>query len=175
VITRVAWWPTFCGEQVAVETGRYGDKAQWIYLLDDRTGDAVEWNPPGNSFELGVPRCSPDGKYLAYSSLSDSKWFFNVADLTTGMMASSSPPLGEMIALGYASWSNRLSFVTTGVFSDRNEIRYNQSITSANNKIINGKYPALSPGGNLIAFVCQSRGESAFMICIKVRQPLFIR
>ncbi len=73
----VAIWPSFCGNEVAAEMqDTQGVRAQWIYLIDPDSGAVTSWNTVGSPSALGVPRCSPDGQFLAYSANFDSKWMF---------------------------------------------------------------------------------------------------
>ena len=103
----LAWWPSFCGAYIAGEVSdRDGGSPQWIYLAEPGSGSTFLWNPATYGSGLGVPRCSPDGTYLAYSTGSSTEW-----DLFVARLDGSSPFLVDDEGIsGYASWldENRL-------------------------------------------------------------------
>jgi serine/threonine protein kinase len=151
-----AWWPSFCGNYIAGEVADLdGSSPQWIYLIDPVRGSTFLWEPVTAGAGLGVPRCSPNGETLAYSSGSGSDWDLYIADLDGG-----SPFLvdDEGIA-GYASWlpdNNRLySMAGSGnPFIIRYATHLLQPASLNIQTVTSGKYPAVSPDGSQVAYIC---------------------
>jgi serine/threonine protein kinase len=157
----VAWWPWFCGDQIATEVhDTNGSNPQWIYMLGLDGDTSTKWNPPGSPNHLGVPRCSTDAKYMAYSADESGSWKLYVADIA-GHQASlfDDNPLS-----GYVSWSaDNYDFLSMSKI-DQFVIRKTEDMNSGSTKTIaQGKYPVLSPNGKYMAYICGTNLD----LCVK--------
>ncbi len=155
------WWPSFCGNSIAVEAQDTDSGDQWIYLINILAGNADRLSAPDSPMKLGVPRCSPGGEYLAYSAnYSDSKWALFVTDFSQTYQHL---PTGSQIS-GYASWP---SFGTDFLFQVITQDDYKNVIyrlvgdlsVEQYIKIENGANPALSPDGSRMTYSCQVNGN----------------
>jgi hypothetical protein len=151
-----AWWPSFCGGYVAGEMiDQDGVLPQWIYLTD--LVSASLWSPETSGPRLGVPRCSPSAEYLAYSISSGSEWNLYVARFD-----GSSPLLVDDEGLsGNASWlSDNHTFYSMagGRLATPFIIRYVNNVQQPAElnvtTVTAGKYPAVSPDGSQVAYIC---------------------
>jgi Tol biopolymer transport system component len=172
----VAIWPSFCGNEVAAELqDTQGLNVQWIYLINPDSGDTNRWSADGVPTELGVPRCSPDGQFLAYSENMNSKWLMKVDTFPQG---NNSLTISNNPIVGYASWywnTHDMLYMTyrAGTFRilrmlnlDSNQIGdISPTRTSEGNKIIQWEFPAISPDGSQVAFVCQLDNEE-YWLCV---------
>ena len=152
-----AWWPSFCGSYIAGEViDRDGASPQWIYLADPETDWTSFWEPEASGSRLGVPRCSPDGEYLAYSISAGTQW-----DLYVAHFDGSSPLLVDDEGIsGNASWlpdSSRLYSMAGGSgtpFSIHLVTNVLQPAELNVTTVTAGKYPAVSPDGSQVAYIC---------------------
>jgi Tol biopolymer transport system component len=152
-----AWWPSFCGSYIAGEViDRDGGSPQWIYLADPETDWTSFWEPEASGSRLGVPRCSPDGEYLAYSASSGTQW-----NLFSARFDGSAAILIDAEGYtGYASWlsdNSRLYSMAGGSVTPF-IIRYVTNVRQSSDlnivTVTSGKYPAVSPDGSLVAYIC---------------------
>ena len=156
-----SWWPSFCGDRIATEvqdTSSSSKYPQWIYLLDPVNGSVDQLNVPESPSGLGVPRCSPDGKYISFSIYKDKNWSLRVAQLS-GTQASpvTSPP-----GFGYATWpASNYDFFFMLLNKDKSfsiykALNFLPSGGRKSQEIISiGKYPAISPDGQYLVYVCE--------------------
>ena len=151
----LAWWPSFCGQYIAGEVSdRDGGSPQWIYLAEPGSGSTFLWNPATYGSGLGVPRCSPDGRYLAYSTGSSTEW-----DLYIARLDGSSPVLVDDEGIsGYASWLDENRFYSMAGSGNPFILRYATNLLQPSNlsiqTVTSGKYPAVSPDGSQVAYIC---------------------
>ena len=160
--------PSFCGSKVAVEAWDSSSaQIQWIYLLDPYGGGAQRFNDP--SFNaLGVPRCSPDSRLIAYSGKSGSNWSLVVREYDGG----SPVQVSNARIAGWASWlpsNDRFYFMSA---TGDNPFVISEAYLSAGNwyqgaQIVEGKYPAVSPNGRYLAYYC----NNSLDICIAEISP----
>ena len=160
--------PSFCGSKVAVEAWDSSSaQIQWIYLLDPYGGGAQRFNDP--SFNaLGVPRCSPDSRLIAYSGKSGSNWSLVVREYDGG----SPVQVSSARIAGWASWlpsNDRFYFMSA---TGENPFVISEAYLSAGNwyqgaQIVEGKYPAVSPNGRYLAYYC----NNSLDICIAEMSP----
>jgi serine/threonine protein kinase len=151
----LAWWPSFCGGQVAAEVQDFnGGQPQWIAMLNATGSSATLWNPPDPFNRLGVPRCSHRGQYIAYSGNAGNGWllFFAYLDGRDTFI------LDDDGIAGYGSWSyndDQLFYTSTFGAGD-SQIRSIWSLPDASSPgaITSGKYPAISPDGRTLAYLC---------------------
>jgi len=141
------YWPTFCGSKLAVEA--QGDQKIYWY---DQNSSTWEMPPLKGKGALAVPRCSPDGRYMAYSLPRNGTYDISVLDLYEQKFVYDPGSLGT--TAGYASWASNTSFVfmtvekPTGTYlvndfgSPPSRIPINQALN----------YPSISPDGSQIAF-----------------------
>lgn len=185
-----ARWPTFCGDLIAAEIGysqQQGSEdelGQGVFMLDASSQTAQEWKPEVlyGARSLGVPRCSPDGRYLAIGMAGKN----NNREIRFVDLADPSKSPSASIFAGYVtnnvSWSSSgQEFVFqvndtpgTGPWGKGWHIGYAQfpylspeprDITSSDRgSISQARYPALSPDGGMIAFSCLV-GDN-FHICL---------
>ena len=166
----VAIWPSFCGNEVSAELqDTHGMKVQWIYLLNPVSDNTTALHTSDNPRALGVPRCSPDGQLLSYSENSNSKWLMQV---DTFPQAKNTLTIANYPIIGYASWfrnSRDLLYMTylAGTFRIRKiqgldpvqTSDISPSRTQEGNEITQWEFPAISPDGTQMAFLCEFGGE----------------
>jgi len=153
-----AWWPSFCGEQIAVEAQDLsGRQPSWIYMLNPLSSSATRWIPAGEEPpRLGVPRCSPDSRFMAYSSRIEDGWELIVVENSTNMLTS----IYRAAISGFTSWpifgEVFYSMARAGSnFEIRRTINFLTPSAIENQTIIpNAKFPAISPDGSTLAFIC---------------------
>jgi len=175
----VALWPTFCNDRIAAELQDTSKiKTQWIYFLESSSSNDSRLNVSGNASALGVPRCSPDGSYIAYSSLnSESDWPMKINSLTLG---NTQLTLSDYHIVGYASWfqnSRDMIYMVYQKQSKNYRIIKMEALDSKRTndisplRIQNGspitqsEFPAISPDGSQMAFVCTVGGN--YWLCVK--------
>ena len=151
----LAWWPSFCGSRVAAEVQDFGGgQPQWIAMLDASGSVASLWNPPDAFNLLGVPRCSHRGQYMAYSGNAGNGWHHYFAYLD----GSDTFIMDDDGIAGYGSWTSADDqlFYTSIFGTGSSEIRtvWNLPAASSPSAVIQGKYPAISPDGSTLAYMC---------------------
>lgn len=157
-----AWWPTFCRDSIAAEVLDLDKREpQWIYMIGLDGNSTEKWNPPSSASFLGVPRCSPDGQYLAYTrDTGGNHYELRVADNDQGgdaffLFDNYSEGDGLFIS-GYASWSqDSNSFISMA--NTLSDSKYKMLMTkglSRTSYLQRGKYPALSPDGKKAVYLC---------------------
>jgi Tol biopolymer transport system component len=137
---------------------------QWIYLINPVDGATERLTISENADMLGVPRCSPDGNYIAFSILQKKVWSMRIAQLS----GSQANTINSLDAIGYASWqaSNSDFFFMdkAKTFSISKVSNFPASGVSNSQEILsNAKYPAISPDGNFLAYAC----ESVNKLCVR--------
>ena len=161
-----AWWPNFCKDFIAIEVqDRNGPNPQWIVLIDPRNGTNITWQPSINRQALGVPRCSPDGHTIAYSYKDDNWWGAMAID---DFPVSGSQPIFQQNSWGYSSWTRNLNFIYTMTKDNRKwVIQSNNMSTSGTGSsptiIASGKYPAISPDGDYLVYICHGNNDLCIM------------
>lgn len=156
-----AWWPSFCPGSIAVEVQNVGGSIpQWIFLLDPSSGQNSRYTPQGNYGTLGVPRCSPDGRYLAFSGKIGEQYALLVEEISSRTVAN----IYQTRIAGYVSWpasvdhfyfmsieSTKQPFIIQPVFNFNSLSGWN-----IGSQVAEGKYPAVSPDGRYLAYICQN-------------------
>jgi eukaryotic-like serine/threonine-protein kinase len=155
-----SWWPTYCGGRIATEVQDDSKKnPQWIYILDPAVGTSDALNPGGSPAALGVPRCSPDGTYMAISNNVNKVWTMWAGELSGAQFSQ----LYKNPSWGYASWPLlNYNFYFMGKTA-KNDFSIGQSQgfpgqETTDKEIIpsNAKYPAISPDGHILAYMCNN-------------------
>lgn len=155
------WWPSFCGDSVAVEAQDLDSNNQWVYLINIFTGNDNRLSAPETSLKLGVPRCSPSGEYLAYSAnYSENFWAMFVTDFSNTYQYY--PTDGQIS--GYASWPlSGTNFLFQVITQEdyKNMIYRIVDYPSVEGYTIvgGGANPALSPDGSRMVYSCKSNGN----------------
>ncbi|MFQ5615993.1 MAG: TolB family protein, partial [Anaerolineales bacterium] len=155
-----AWWPTFCDTYVAFEAQDMdGLKPQWVYFFTPEVSEPIEYQSSLDVAKLGVPRCSSDGKTIAYSAYlpaSFGGWQLAINDTQDG----NEFVLSQNPSFGYVTWSNRDNFFLSMTIIDQefyvlqsSNIFSDLTLTT----VAKGKYPALSPNGNRFVFLCSNQ------------------
>lgn len=185
------WWPTWCGDNlIAFErANRSSDEnvePDWmeIFLVNISDGNIRQLSSssmPAESAMNGHPGCSRDGRYLAFSSLAanarSNEYRIGWIDLED--RSSRFNIIGDGYALsGNVSWSPENQNIIFMHFDGEVFHIYRVSLTqddvyfelSADDS---NKYPAWSPVGNQVAFVCiHSRGnERIWSLCLTPAEP----
>jgi serine/threonine protein kinase len=165
-----AQWPTFCGEQLAVEAFDMDSKYQWIYLLGPVSTFSRWPEDESRIRNLGVPQCSPDGKYLAYSAeIGNSYSTLIIKDLASKNIIVQEA-FGQTVSR--VSWSNNMEAM---LFPLLNGDNWSFHLTKGwmNNSFepsaltYDGTNPALSPDGKKVAYACP--GDDQFpgdLLCV---------
>ena len=155
------WWPSFCGTSLAVEAQDLDTDDQWIFLIDILSGEAERLSTADSVKELGVPRCSPGGDYLAYSAHIGEIWGLIVTDFSSSTQII--PENGHIS--GYASWPIQgtdflFQVITQGDY--KNEIYRSMGNLADRQyqKIESGANPSLSPDGSQMVYSCQVHGNN---------------
>jgi Tol biopolymer transport system component len=162
------WWPSFCGNRIAIEAVDLNgseNKKQWIYLMG-LDGSQERLSAPSSPDRLGVPRCSPNGDFLAYSANVSGAWPMFVTDFSSTYQFS--PP--DALVSGYASWpASGSNFIFQVITQDdyRNLVYRMNGHPSAGQygQIDTGGNPALSPDGSRMTYSCDQSGDNR-VICI---------
>lgn len=161
-------WPSFCGEVLAFEArDRSLNLPPWIYLYDFASELleplAFKEDPPTR---LAQPSCSPDGHYLVMRALRDNRWHLSVFDRQTQTIVTERP-MGDYMDMGYSTWSTKegilLLMGTRPIGSFLLRARASFTNPFLNVEILTmGKYPALSPDGQRLAYFC----GNLFYLCM---------
>ena len=172
------WWPSWCGDdQVIFERGdTFGNQEIYAQSLSDREVTQMTHTVrPINSQRNGIASCSPDGNYLAFSSLAIDATRGNHYEVGVIPLAEESPafiPLGGGQRYGgNITWSPDSSAVVFMQFDTPVQLyRVNMSnldsaITLTNDDGVSHKYPAWSPVDNRIAFAC-SAADDLWYLCL---------
>jgi serine/threonine protein kinase len=154
-------WPSFCGSGLAAEVIDEDDSLpQWIYLFK-RDGSSSKWISKGEV--LGVPRCSPNEWYMAYSAQKGAYWVLMLADLGSGKLVNEFDTHDYGKVAGYASWDVTSQLFIFEVISSNEDIallRVTNVSTSPALKQFelgqNARFVALSPDGRQTAYECGS-------------------
>lgn len=154
-----AQWPSFCGNGLAIEAYNATSQKQWIYLYD-QNGQASPWEKNKSADGLGVPRCSPNGQYMAYS-IQKNGWSFAIADINSRQIVYSPDVSNYGNIPGYASWNQSSSFLFEVVGSKSKETYLfvegfpsSPSLNHMQNLSDQGVHAALSPDGSRAAMSC---------------------
>ncbi len=156
-----AWWPSFCADWIAAEVQDYnGSSIQWIYLLYPSSGETTRFEPQGSFDSLGVPRCSPDGRYLSFSAAQGKQWPMFMNEIASGELTK----IFQSRIAGYVSWPTAvdhfyfMSIETTGKPFIIQPVLNFFSLSGWNigPQIAEGKYPAVSPDGSYLAYICRN-------------------
>jgi hypothetical protein len=141
---------------------------RWIYFTDPTTQALQAFIPPDEVPDrTGLPGCSWDGHYIAYSAYRNFDWSLNVVDLLQDQKILSIPE-GDYPMLGYPRWSLANDFLVWmgirvgGTFDANQTLDLNASSGARTELIAKGKYPALSPDGAQLAYIC----GNLYKLCI---------
>jgi Tol biopolymer transport system component len=140
-------------------------KRQWIFLLDlaSPSSTPIEWVHARNATELGVPRCSPDGRHIAYSA-SDKNYDFFIAQLEDGKIIYQPNTQSYGKIAGYASWKLDSSFIIFTVYEVGGSVVLRAVPDASDPYPLNlgttASHAAISPDGKQIAFTCDSEKNS---------------
>jgi serine/threonine protein kinase len=155
-----AQWPTFCGQQIAMEAfDTDSSKPQWIYLLDGENPPR-KWDSPVSADALGAPRCSPNGQYMAYSAQHDNYWDLLIADISQGTISFDPDTRSYGKIAGYTSWYNTsqsfmFEVISPGyTFLNVNNFPSSPTLPDILNLGKSGVHPSLSPDGTKAAYAC---------------------
>lgn len=174
-----ALWPTFCnGGKIAIEVTDIDNLLpQWVYLYNFDTKNFSKWTDAKTAslYQLGVPRCSPNGKYFSYSfqSAPGGIWRFNIYDSQEGNMLSL-PDIENMRNSGYPSWTTgNNNFVYMVVMNDKPDFTHFVYKTmnfpgTEFQMVTKGSNPSLSPDGKWISYGCHDAEtpDDARSLCI---------
>jgi serine/threonine protein kinase len=154
-----AEWPSFCGSGLAAEVIDLDQsKPQWIYLFK-QDGSSTKWASKGEV--LGVPRCSPNEWYMAYSAQNGDHWDLMLADLGSGKLVNifEAEKYGKIA--GYASWdAASQTFIYEVISSNEDTVllrvtNFSTSLAPARFELgRSAKFVALSPDGRQAAYEC---------------------
>ncbi|MFZ5879989.1 MAG: TIR domain-containing protein [Chloroflexota bacterium] len=154
--------PTFCGDLLAVEASENPNNGnrQWVYVYDEN-GQPYAWDHPENADYLGVPRCSPNGQYLAYTAMSGGYADIHVANVNSGKILYQ-PDFRSYGKLAvYTSWLGDSSSFVVEIIISSNEtyiLTYGFPTSPYSSGIINlgtnGVLAMFSPDGSQAAFSC---------------------
>lgn len=153
--------PAFCGDRVAFEAAdRSLSLPIWVFLYDLATGEISPIEIDGETPErMRQPRCSPDGRLLAATTFRAGRRSLTFIDLASGAVYAQIPA-GIYANLGFVSWplDQDLSIwmgVRASGYFDVNETSGGLSDPPGITRMLaQGKYPAVSPDGNRLAFFC---------------------
>lgn len=145
-------WPSFCGDLVAAEV--FGSNPQWIYLYDPASMKWSRYTGLPSSSLLGVPRCSPDGKYIAYSFYDTSTKLFltRFESFPDGDHVYSPQTNGSID--GNVTYSNiGYDFFMMSISRNQEYRIYRSDGFNRVEFFRDGQFPAVSPDGQQLAFV----------------------
>ncbi len=153
-------WPTFCGERVAYEAvDRSLNLPRWIYLYNPNDKSIEPLTVADKSPDrTASPGCSPSGKYMSFAALRNGRWYLDLIELATGKQLYEQPAR-EYLAFGYASWPMAedqflwMGAKATGYF----DINRTGNLSHGNiqtTRVLEGRYPAISPDGTMLAYFC---------------------
>ena len=155
------WFPTFCGSKIAVESIDWDfDFPQWIYIIDPETAEIDRYIPPNASKALAAPRCSADGNYLAHSTYDGKNYEMRIEDLSEDKLVyelfDAYSQARTSVTSGYASFSLDNSKILLMADPGQSQFYTVLQINDFNTtrSLGSGKYPAISPDGSQIAFLC---------------------
>lgn len=152
-------WPTFCGGKLAVEASG-ANVTQWVYLYDE-SGQPYPWNHPKSASLLGMPRCSPNGQYLAYTAKAGDYADIYIAEVNSGeiLHKPDSHSYGKLAV--YTSWLGDSSTFIFEMVTQPNETflsvsGFPSAPTSPRQISLgsNGVLARFSPDGSQVAFSC---------------------
>jgi Tol biopolymer transport system component len=154
-------WPTFCGNRLAVEAlDLQNNQKQWIYLYDE-SGQPYQLDHTQNADYLGIPRCSPNGKYLAYTARSGEYADIYITDVESGQFLHQPNARSYGKLAVYTSWlGDSSSFVFEVVIKNKETYLYVDGFPagpSSPSQISlgdNGVLARFSPDGSQAAFSC---------------------
>lgn len=162
-------WPTFCGDQVAAEAiDRNGSLSSWIFFYDLDKGSSIRWVPSVSigTPPLHVPRCSFDGRWMVFTIDHGDQLSLSVVDLSNGSEVSTIN-VEETQALhnSYAAWGGMGNTTLWWSATKHNtnwwdgnwkiyEVTNILDSNSSTEKMFDGKFPAVSPDGSFLAYVC---------------------
>jgi Tol biopolymer transport system component len=153
-----AQWPTFCGNKLAIESYDVNkNQKTWIYFYDEN-GESYPWGQNNSADSLGVPRCSPNGQYMAYSVQANG-WNLHVADINSGQIVYKPDSQSYGKIPGYVSWLGSASFMFEVISPNENYLFVdgfpsNPAIKQMLNLSDKGVHATLSPDGSKAAFSC---------------------
>jgi Tol biopolymer transport system component len=162
-------WPSWCGDQIYVEVADAERiEPQRIFIVEPFLDRVQMWVPPRTGFgNLATPSCQADGPYLAYAAFRDGRYQVEVADLLQEEVTFSTAAETD-VHFGNPSWSGdgeRLFFMgfsdnTYGLWGATDAgvsafSELNLQRTGDGGRISESLYPALSPDGRYIAFICE--------------------
>ncbi len=174
------WWPTFCGSQVAVEVeDAQQELPRWIYYLDPVQQTSASFSPPGSPAELGVPRCSPDNRFMAYTVNWSGNWVLTIAEPAIDKKVFEASRETNVFISGYVTWAQTqidiLSMATfqngfsviqkTTDFERDTTIELPLRTTVDGQTLTDVKYPALSPDGHSLATHCKT-SRTVLYLCL---------
>jgi Tol biopolymer transport system component len=161
-----AEWPSFCGSQLAAQVVDMDrSNPQWIYFFTLQTSP-VKWSDPADALES--PRCSPDGRYMAYSVQKGEYWDLAVVEINDGSVIYNPDFRQTGKKSGYVSWlENSQSFIFEIVLPNLKFIRVdNFSFSPTSSEIVatdkNLAHATFSPDGTKAAYAC-FRGQICVM------------
>jgi hypothetical protein len=155
-------WPTFCGSQVLFEAD---DRAltlpRWVFVVDIQQDSLTPFNLPEGvvADRLAAPTCSPSGRYMGVSTQRDYVWRLDILDLIQSSLIFEQESQ-DYPMLGHASWGQAddsiiwMGFRTSGYFDINETSGFLTPGNTSTRFISQGKYPALSPTGDYLAYFC---------------------
>lgn len=162
-----ARWPSWCGDRLYIEVDDAdGIEPQRIFIVDPFMGTEEMWRPTDPGFgNLATPGCTSDGRSLAYAAYREGRYQLEVSDLLNNrrtFMASIadvhfgnptwSSSTGELIFMGFYDNEYRLWRVSVDTGREPNELSLLNTVDGGT--IHESLYPALSPDGLRVAFIC---------------------
>ena len=136
-----------------------GFEPQWVFYFSQEVSEPIRYRSSLEPAQLGVPRCSPNGDLIAlsiYLPAAFDGWQLAINDT----LARSEYVLTENPSFGYVSWSNRKDFflsmtIIDGDFYILSTANFDSSASLST--LAKGKYPALSPNGNQVVYLCSNQ------------------
>jgi TolB protein len=161
-------WPSWCGDRLYIEVADADrEEPQGIYIVDPFMGTQERWQPTDPGFgNLATPVCTSDGRSLAYAAYRDGRYQLEVSDLlnnrrtfTTASIADvhfGNPTWSsnsvELIFMGFYDNAYRLWRVSAELGREPNELSLTSTVDGGT--VSESLYPALSPDGLRVAFIC---------------------